>query len=219
MNIARESLEKLDDLTYSSSNLLVRWYFWSRLTSMVRVAGSPAPGLILDIGCGRGELLRVLTKEFSHSEFLAVDLGDDIFVARRRIKGKDVRSLQFVRADVRLLPLRSCCSQLVFCASVLEHLPDVLPAILEMRRILGRGGRLVVGVPTENRVYHIARKLAGFRKPADHHHQGTLVDKLLRDKLDLSISRKLPFSLLPRFLALYLVSVYEKERKPTSVSA
>jgi ubiquinone/menaquinone biosynthesis C-methylase UbiE len=118
-----------------------------------------------------------------------------------------------VRADCTSLPLRSACSQLVFCASVLEHLPDVLPATSEIARILEFGGKSVVGVPTENALYGMGRKLAGLRKPVDHFHKGVHLEAALGRKFTRSLSRKLPFSFLPTFLALYLISVYEKSRE------
>jgi hypothetical protein len=67
-----------------------------------------------------------------------------------------------------------------------------------------------VGVPMENLIYRIARKLVGIRKPFDHYHQAPHVDGLLKGNFVPLLSRNLPFSLLPDVLSLYLVSVYEK---------
>jgi SAM-dependent methyltransferase len=61
-------------------------------------------------------------------------------------------------ADVRLvgadgsLPLGHGEVDLVWCSEVLEHIPDAEHALLESRRVLRRGGRLLLTVPFHGRV-------------------------------------------------------------------
>jgi len=219
MTRALRILEESQDRTYSARNPLVRRYFWSRLIAMVRSVQSHNLKLILDMGCGRGELLEILAGKFAGAEYVAIDLGKEIYAARKGARANNLQSVHFMRADCRFMPLRSASSQLVFCASVLEHLPDVLPAMLEIARILDSSGKLVVGAPTENALYGMGRRLVGLRKPVDHFHQGVRLEAVIDRKFTRSLSRKLPFSFLPTFLALYLISVYEKSREPIACAS
>jgi SAM-dependent methyltransferase len=50
------------------------------------------------------------------------------------------------------LPLGHGEVDLVWCSEVLEHIPDAEHALLEARRVLRRGGRLLLTVPFHGRV-------------------------------------------------------------------
>lgn len=162
--------------------------------------------VILDIGCGRDELLKMLAKKFPRSECLGIDLA----LGLREANICRFQNEQFLRADCMHLPLRTESLQLMFCASLLEHLPSVEPAVSEMQRVLELEGTLVVGIPTENRLYSIARKVARLRKPSDHFHKSGHLEGILQRKFVRSSARNLPFSFLPNFLCLYRVLVYGK---------
>jgi ubiquinone/menaquinone biosynthesis C-methylase UbiE len=174
---------------------------------MARVSQSCKPRVLLDVGCGKGELLVIAAKSLPDSECIGIDIGKSLREAKRKAKVENIQNVQFVKADCTLLPFRSGSLQLVFCASVLEHLVDVPSALLEIERILELDGRLVIGVPTENRVYQISRAMVGLRKPTDHFHQGAYIEALAASRFADHQSEMLPFSFLPRFLSLYIVLV------------
>jgi ubiquinone/menaquinone biosynthesis C-methylase UbiE len=177
---------------------------------MVRVVRSCKPRVLLDVGCGKGELLPIISSTFAGSVYVGIDFGVNLDEAKRKAQLHDVPNAQFVKADCRFLPITSNSSQLVFCASMLEHLLEVHPALSEIERVLEPEGKLVVGVPTENRLYQIARAVAGLQKPADHYHEGTYLEALLAEKFPDTISIALPFSFLPEVLSLYRVLVCRK---------
>jgi SAM-dependent methyltransferase len=201
---------KRGDATYFSKNPLIRYYFWSRLSSMMKVARGYDGKLLVDLGCGGGELLTMLGGKFPESEYLGIDTSEEIHSVKREAMAKQLHGIHFVRADCRFLPLKSGCSQLIFCASVLEHLPKVQPAAFEISRVLQLGGRFIAGIPTENLLYRIARGITGLRKPADHYHRGVRIQEILERSFTRIGLRILPFSSLPRSLGLYLVLVFIK---------
>jgi SAM-dependent methyltransferase len=205
------SFLRFSEKTYSSRNPFLRCYFWSRLTRSVEVMESCNPLFALDIGCGKGELLTILAEKFAGSECVGIDIGSDLSVAKQKAAVAHLQNVQFIRADCMLLPFRSESLELVFCSSVLEHLLDALPAVLEIERILLSGGKAIVGIPTENRMYQILRAIAGLRKPKDHYHQGTQLEELLLDRFGNAEPFILPFSWLPRFLSLYIILLCSKE--------
>lgn len=169
---------------------------------------------MLDIGCGKGELLTIIAKKFSASECIGIEIEDDLYEAKVKTTRAGLGNVQFVRADCSLLPFRSRSVQLVFCASVLEHLLNALPAVLELDRIVESDGKLVIGLPTENRAYQISRWIVGLRKPKDHYHRGTDLETLLASRFANPKSTTLPFSFLPRFLSLYIVLICGKRSEP-----
>jgi SAM-dependent methyltransferase len=50
----------------------------------------------------------------------------------------------------------------VWCSEVLEHIPDVAGALLEVRRVLKPGGRLLLTVPYHGRLQAAAVALTRF---------------------------------------------------------
>jgi ubiquinone/menaquinone biosynthesis C-methylase UbiE len=173
---------------------------------MVEQSRAYCAKVILDLGCGKGELLQLLESTSSLSDCIGVDVGELIYEARKTIgRGANAPRFHLLRADIRYLPLKPCCVELAFCASVLEHLADPSSAIREVTVVLQNGGVLMAGLPTENLCYRIARKLVGFTKPKDHYHSGAQVQSLLRQCFMLKRIRTLPLALLPDAFALYIV--------------
>ena len=94
---------------------------------------------------------------------------------------RDVAGFEAVQADVRKLPFEARSFDVVFCISTLEHVgkdnrlygagnerdPAAIPAALkELKRVLARGGRLLLTVPTgenEDREWFIQRDPRSWR--------------------------------------------------------
>lgn len=94
---------------------------------------------VLDLGCGPGNLLDLLT---THGDIYGSDFSADAlrFCAERGYR-------RLFRADFHRLPLASASFDLVTCIDVLEHLEDDRRAVAELARILRPAGLLVVSVP------------------------------------------------------------------------
>jgi ubiquinone/menaquinone biosynthesis C-methylase UbiE len=128
-----------------------------------------APGSVLvDVGCGRGELLvaaaragasRAVGVEYSAAALrLAAATVDDAGVG-------DVATV--VEADARRLPVDSGSADLVTFLDVVEHLtPDELAtALLEARRVLKPGGRVFIHTMPNRNVFTVAYPLVRALKP------------------------------------------------------
>lgn len=105
----------------------------------------PRQGRVLEVGCGSGGLLAAAAR-------LGIDIhGVDIalrwlVVARRRLIERH-REVPLIGASAEQLPWPDGSFDAVVADSVLEHLSDPRAALMEWKRILMPGGRLIVWSP------------------------------------------------------------------------
>ncbi len=94
---------------------------------------------VLDVGCGRGVLLTSLADN---------DMETHGFeISQTAAEGADPRSKIAIAPSLEEAAYPAGYFDLVVLCHVLEHLPDPKQTLLEIRRILKPGGRLVVSVP------------------------------------------------------------------------
>jgi SAM-dependent methyltransferase len=102
---------------------------------------------VLDLGCGAGRFVAALRG--AGIDAVGLELAEAALErARRNVPGADLR----IVAPDGTLPLEHGEIDLVWCSEVLEHVPDTIAFLTEMRRVLRRGGRLVLTVPDHGRV-------------------------------------------------------------------
>jgi SAM-dependent methyltransferase len=131
-------------------------YEWRRRRALL--LGEARPGeRVLDLGCGAGRFLAALRE--AGAEAVGVELAEAAAErARANVPGADVRLLE----PDGSLPLGHGEIDLVWCSEVLEHIPDVSHALLEVRRVLKPGGRALITVPFHGRVQAAAVALTRF---------------------------------------------------------
>jgi demethylmenaquinone methyltransferase/2-methoxy-6-polyprenyl-1,4-benzoquinol methylase len=102
------------------------------------------PGaIIIDIGTGTGVFLPLLlSKVGSNGKVIALDHADKMLL-KAKTKNFD-GNIGFLCADVMAIPLDNEICDAVVCYSSLPHFPDKLKAMLEMKRILKKGGRVFI---------------------------------------------------------------------------
>ncbi|MDY0001701.1 MAG: class I SAM-dependent methyltransferase [Polyangia bacterium] len=120
-------------------------YRLARRTDEVRRAAAlhlrRAPHTILDVGTADGLMLRSLGAAWPDSLRLGLDLSRDLLVAGL---DPDVRLLL---ADAAALPVRSASVDLLVATAVIEHVPDPLGVLIQMRDALRPGGLVVLTTP------------------------------------------------------------------------
>ena len=89
---------------------------------------------VLDLGCGYGEYSRVLQAA-----------GAEVIGADRRCPQSPLRT--FALADAQTLPFATNSFYLVFCASLIEHVPRPRTLLREVRRVLEPEGAGYVSFP------------------------------------------------------------------------
>jgi SAM-dependent methyltransferase len=123
----------------------------------------PEAGSVLDIGCGSGEALGILSRERPRLDGVACDLSIELVRAARGSpahpapRGKRTGALAFCVADAEALPFADTALDAALSFGVLGHLLDAGPALAEMARVLRHGGRLALWTRTNG---WISRRIA-----------------------------------------------------------
>jgi ubiquinone/menaquinone biosynthesis C-methylase UbiE len=109
--------------------------------SVRRLLDALPPGPVLDAACGTGRHAEYLLA--TGREVIGVDASEAMLErARGKLPGVELR-----HGELTALPVADESVDGAVCALALSHLPELGPAIRELRRVLRRGGRLVTSDP------------------------------------------------------------------------
>lgn len=99
---------------------------------------------ILDLGCGNGNILSLL-KEKRKGDYYGADLSTKMIQeAKKRLgPGVDLKA-----ADAVKLPYKSEMFDIIICNASFHHYTEPDKAIEEIKRVLKKGGTLILGDPT-----------------------------------------------------------------------
>jgi len=110
----------------------------------LRLTAPRAGERVLDLGCGRGELLVAIAE--AGATAIGVDFSGDALALARETAARLGARVHLVRARAEALPLRGESVHAALATDIVEHLPDrdLRAALGEVRRILVPAGRFVV---------------------------------------------------------------------------
>jgi len=149
---------------------LTGWLYRRRLKIGLALLGDEHRQRILEIGYGSGILLPTLAARCD--ELYGVDLHENAVPVQVMLTQEGVQAELSV-GSVLALSYPDRTFDAVVCLSVLEHLmpSDLMPALIEVRRVLQPGGTVVCGFPVRNVVTSMFYQAAGF-DPAKLHPSG-----------------------------------------------
>ena len=145
---------------------MYRWY--------ARLAQIEPGEVVVDVGCGRGELL-VAALEQGASRAIGVEYAPAaVELAHRTLaRHSSATDAEVHTADARALPVEDAGADLVTMLDVVEHLKpaELDRALTEARRVLRPGGRLFVHTMPNRAIYTVTyramRAVRGHGWPAD----------------------------------------------------
>jgi SAM-dependent methyltransferase len=136
------------------------WWFIVRrklLKSILSSIKVPANSLTLDIGCGAGSNLKVL----SSIGLKTIGLDQSIYTLTLvRRKGK----FPLLAGDLNDLPFKTKSVGLIIAMDIYEHLDDDTHGIRESYRVLNNGGILILTVPAFKSLWGIQDVVTGHKR-------------------------------------------------------
>ncbi len=104
---------------------------------------------ILDVGCGRGFYLKLLSIFPFVKKLTGVEIRAD-YADKARELTKDDNRIAIVEGSIYELPFKNNSFDLIICSEVLEHLENDMSGLVELNRVLKPGGKIIITVPNKN---------------------------------------------------------------------
>ena len=103
-------------------------------------------GDVLDVGCGGGGPLSQLSRKVVKANFTALDLSQDMLRMTCKVNSSAFKNgrLRTVRGSVSSLPFHDGTFDTVFACETTYFWPDLLENFKECRRVLAKGGRMIL---------------------------------------------------------------------------
>jgi ubiquinone/menaquinone biosynthesis C-methylase UbiE len=111
--------------------------------SMRALVGRAPVDTMVDLGTGTGRVLELFASQATH--LYGIDTSREMLaIARAKLEAPGFRHVQVRQADIYSTPFADGFANLITIHQVLHYLDDPQRAILEARRILKPGGRLLI---------------------------------------------------------------------------
>lgn len=132
--------KKLDALLANTGDLCLK----RRAKLMIQELHPHAKDTILDVGCGDGFYLFLLSRLGTY-DLVGIDNNpDSITAAKRLVADKNVR---FVTGDITRYAFKKGSFSKIICSEVIEHLDNDIEGLRVLYRLLKKGGRIFITVP------------------------------------------------------------------------
>ena len=196
----KDHMEKL----YASRNPFVRFVCDKRLEEIVGLIPQGKNLKILDAGCGEGQLLLKIAR-LRGGELYGADITEvALESAKERVAGA-----HFSLQDLGNLKYEDNFFDVVVCTEVIEHISRYRETIAQLKRVLKKGGLLILTFPNEP--VAIFCRAVFFRRPTIADHVNWFFPRKMMRAVGLELARKIniPFH-LPDFLTIIHLLAFRK---------
>ena len=102
---------------------------------------------VLDVGCGTGPVIELLSKKYPEKHFVGLDITSAMIEVAQ---SKKLPNAEFIVGDAENLPFGDGGFDAVLCANSFHHYPNPGAFLREAHRVLRPGGKLVLRDYTSN---------------------------------------------------------------------
>lgn len=105
----------------------------------------PAGCRVLEAGCGVGAQTVFLARNSPGADFVSIDISpESLNRAQKHVSDEGLPNVSFCQADIGNLPFPDGTFDHIFVCFTLEHIPDPLLALENLRNVLKPGGTVTV---------------------------------------------------------------------------
>ena len=201
--LTKEEIPKWDADYFISKMPFVTRLFKNRLNVAIKLAEIKDDSTVLDIGCNRAYLFKLIHEQNSLCKLYGIDID---------LPPLEVMwdtHCEFKTGDVRTIPYQNESFDIVFVTDVLEHVDELDIALKEIHRVIKPNGVAILSGPTESRFYKFCRFLwlRHFNVEYHVHTVRNIEKKLESNRFQLIKRRSLPRFPIPE---LFRISKYKK---------
>lgn len=102
---------------------------------------------VLDVGCGTGPVIELLSKKYPEKHFVGLDITPAMIEVAQ---SKKLPNAEFIVGDAENLPFGDGGFDAVLCANSFHHYPNPGAFLREAHRVLRPGGKLILRDYTSN---------------------------------------------------------------------
>jgi len=168
--ISSSAEEHYSNYMYNSSSFFVRYYAYLPFIHSLKNVDITKRFRILDLGCADGPFLPTLNYYAKNN--VAIDISEGLIRGANTLvkeKGNNLSNISLLCSDGHFLPFKNEKFDLIFCLEVLEHVKSPKLVLIDINRVLKKGGTLICTLPVEIGpsllIRTIIRKLLNFKRP------------------------------------------------------
>jgi len=141
----RSAVARFDRWSKTYDRGLRKSWFTRAQAAALDAAAAGREDRLLDVGCGTGGAVLAAARR-PIAKACGVDVSPGM-IARARANSGDLGNVEFRAGDAEAIPYPDAEFTIVVCTNSFHHYSDPVHALLEIRRVLRPGGRLVLVDP------------------------------------------------------------------------
>lgn len=135
----------------TKNNILQKYWHGTKINFALKILKRLSFRNCLEVGCASGYLISEVAKKHPEVRFHAVDVYEEaIKLAKRKYS-----NINFVVAEAEKLPFKNNQIDLILCYETIEHVRNPKKAMLEMKRVLKKNGKLILAMDSGSMMFRV----------------------------------------------------------------